>query len=64
MAGVTSRPTELPTGKPRMEVVAELAHAFRSHDVPALLLRAPGVDAGAAAAAIDGLTRWVRPPGP
>jgi release factor glutamine methyltransferase len=54
---VTSRPTELPAGKPRREVVSGLAEAFRRHGVPAVVLRAPGVDAGAAAAAIDGTWR-------
>ena len=53
MTFVTSRPTELPAGKPRREVVAELADAFRRHDVPAVVLRAPGVDAGASGDAVD-----------
>jgi methylase of polypeptide subunit release factors len=58
MSSVTSRPTELPTGTPSREVVSELAEAFRRHDVPAVLLRAPGVDAGAAGAAVgDGTWR-------
>jgi methylase of polypeptide subunit release factors len=57
MTPVTSRPTELPTGTPRGEVMAELADAFRRHDVPAVALRAPGVDAGAAAASVDGTWR-------
>jgi release factor glutamine methyltransferase len=51
--GVTSRPTQLPSGTPRQEVVSDLADAFRRHDVPAVLLRAPGVDAGAAGDAVD-----------
>jgi methylase of polypeptide subunit release factors len=54
MTSVTSRPTELPSGKPRDEVVSELAGALRRHDVPAVIVRAPGVDAGAAGAAIEG----------
>jgi methylase of polypeptide subunit release factors len=57
MTPVTSRPTELPTGTPRGEVMAELADALRRHDVPAVVLRAPGVDAGAAAASVDGTWR-------
>src|SRR5437867_120527 len=57
MTLVTSRPTELPEGTPRREVVSELAAAFRRHGVPAVILRAPGVDAGAAGAAIDGTWR-------
>jgi len=54
---MSSRPTELPAGKPRREVVGELAEAFRRQDVPAVLLRAPGVEAGAAGAATDGTWR-------
>ncbi|HSL11296.1 MAG TPA: methyltransferase domain-containing protein [Actinomycetota bacterium] len=42
------RPTELPSGTPRAEVVADLVDAFSDHGVPALLVRAPGVDAGSA----------------
>ena len=52
-----SRPTELPSGKPRREVVAELAEAFARHDISAVLLRAPGVDAGAAGSAEEGTWR-------
>jgi methylase of polypeptide subunit release factors len=37
--------------------MAELADAFRRHGVPAVVLRAPGVDAGAAAASVDGTWR-------
>jgi release factor glutamine methyltransferase len=51
---VTSRPTELPSGTPRHEVVSALAEAFRRHDVRAVLVRAPGVEAGAAGAAVEG----------
>jgi methylase of polypeptide subunit release factors len=54
---VTSRPTQLPSGKPRREVVSELAEALRRHRVPAVIVRAPGVDAGAAGAAVEGAWR-------
>src|SRR4029450_185722 len=54
MTIVTSRPTELPSGTPRREVVSELADALGRHRVQAVIVRAPGVDAGAAGAAIDG----------
>ena len=57
MTIVTSRPTQLPSGKPRREVVSELAEALRRHRVPAVIVRAPGVDAGAAGAAIEGTWR-------
>jgi methylase of polypeptide subunit release factors len=57
MTTVTSRPTELPSGKPRREVVAEVADAFRRHGVQGLVLRAPGVDAGAAGSAVEGTWR-------
>ncbi len=42
------RPAQLPEGTSREEVVARLAAAFGEHRVPAVLLRAPGVDAGQA----------------
>jgi release factor glutamine methyltransferase len=51
---VTSRPTDVPSGTPRPEVASELAATFRRHHVPAILVRAPGVDAGAAGAAVEG----------
>src|SRR5262245_19902298 len=54
MTSVTSRPSQLPAGKPRDEVVSELADAFGRQRVPAVILRAPGVDAGAAGAAVEG----------
>jgi methylase of polypeptide subunit release factors len=57
MTGVTSRPTELPSGKSRREVVSELAETLRRHRVPAVIIRAPGVDAGAAGAAVEGAWR-------
>jgi methylase of polypeptide subunit release factors len=45
---VSPRSVELPGGTPTAEVAADLAQALRAEGVPAVVLRAPGVEAGAA----------------
>jgi methylase of polypeptide subunit release factors len=49
MRPVSARSHELPEGTPTADVVARIAAAFAAASIPAVLLRAPRVDAGAAA---------------
>ncbi len=54
---MSPRPTELPAGTPTAEVVDLVARGFEAEGIPAVLLRAPRVDAGPAANVPDGTWR-------